>query len=79
MCICFLFNYFQQFPQAKVYLKLSEKIHLFLHDPNSVNVLQLLRSADDVHDETLIEIVLASMLPEVKLLKLYYFGYLQLT
>lgn len=39
---------------------LSERLLLFRHDYKSSNILQLVNSASDVVDETLIEIVLTS-------------------
>lgn len=55
----YLFLYHSQIPDNGL-SHLPERLLLFRHDYKSVNVLQLVNSASDVADETLIEIVLTS-------------------
>lgn len=38
--------------------RLSERLLLFRHDYSSPNILQLVNSASEINDETLVEIVL---------------------
>jgi len=50
----------KQFPQAQAYGNLSEKIHLFLHDDKSENILQIIKSSSNqVENKSIIEIVLS--------------------
>lgn len=57
--ILFLKMLLKQIPENGL-SHLSERLLLFRHDYKSTNILQLVNSASDVIDETLIEIVLTS-------------------
>ncbi|XP_030073235.1 serine/threonine-protein kinase D2 isoform X2 [Microcaecilia unicolor] len=50
---------YQQFPECGFY-GLYEKILLFKHDPSSSNILQLVRSAGDIQEGDLVEVVLSA-------------------
>ncbi|XP_030073233.1 serine/threonine-protein kinase D2 isoform X1 [Microcaecilia unicolor] len=49
----------QKFPECGFY-GLYEKILLFKHDPSSSNILQLVRSAGDIQEGDLVEVVLSA-------------------
>lgn len=48
------------FPQAQVFTQLDDRLHLFLHDHMSANILTLLQSVDVIRDGSLIEIILSA-------------------
>nr|XP_033811769.1 serine/threonine-protein kinase D2 isoform X2 [Geotrypetes seraphini] len=48
-----------EFPECGFY-GLYEKILLFKHDPSSINILQLVRSAGDIQEGDLVEVVLSA-------------------
>nr|XP_002131681.1 serine/threonine-protein kinase D1 [Ciona intestinalis] len=50
----------KQFPQAQICLRLAQQIYLFHHHPTSDNILQVVKSPEDVREGSLIEIVLSS-------------------
>nr|CAD7195172.1 unnamed protein product [Timema douglasi] len=43
--------------------RLNERLLLFRHDYNSTNILQLINSASEIVDETLVEVVLTAQVP----------------
>lgn len=50
--------------------RLNERLLLFRHDYNSPNILQLINAASEVHDETLVEVILSgNSLPEPEVLR----------
>ncbi|KAB1267097.1 Serine/threonine-protein kinase D3 [Camelus dromedarius] len=51
---------FLQFPECG-FFGMYDKILLFRHDMNSENILQLITSADEIHDGDLIEVVLSAL------------------
>jgi len=59
----------KQFPQAQFYGNLSEKIHLFLHNEKSDNILQLIsnNSSNELYNRSIIEIVLSADFGEASL------------
>nr|KAF6411410.1 protein kinase D2 [Rousettus aegyptiacus] len=52
----------QKFPECGFY-GLYDKILLFKHDPTSANLLQLVRSAGDIQEGDLVEVVLSGERP----------------
>lgn len=51
---------YQKFPECG-FFGMYDKILLFRHDMNSENILQLLTSADDIHEGDLVEVVLSAL------------------
>ncbi|CAM4645549.1 unnamed protein product [Leuciscus chuanchicus] len=51
-----------EFPECGFY-GMYEKILLFRHDPNSENILQLVRCAAEIMEGDLVEVVLSASLP----------------
>lgn len=47
-----------QFPECG-FFGMYDKILLFRHDMNSENILQLITSADEIHEGDLVEVVLS--------------------
>ncbi|XP_064428185.1 serine/threonine-protein kinase D3 isoform X2 [Mirounga angustirostris] len=51
---------YQKFPECG-FFGMYDKILLFRHDMNSENILQLITSADEIHDGDLVEVVLSAL------------------
>ncbi|XP_078262546.1 serine/threonine-protein kinase D1 isoform X2 [Rhinoraja longicauda] len=52
----------QKFPECGFY-GMYDKILLFRHEPNSENILQLVKAATDIQEGDLIEVVLSELIP----------------
>lgn len=51
---------YQKFPECG-FFGMYDKILLFRHDMNSENILQLITSADEIHEGDLVEVVLSAL------------------
>ncbi|XP_028334138.2 serine/threonine-protein kinase D2-like [Physeter macrocephalus] len=63
----------QKFPECGFY-GLYDKILLFKHDPTSANLLQLVRSAGDIQEGDLVEVVLSGERPRLHIVSFHLRG-----